>query len=69
MGTPPFQLSTVDWKSIGWTLGTAALAAVLTVAADSIMPDLKEKGIIDATLFTLLTTGLHALRKYVTDTR
>jgi hypothetical protein len=68
-GSPPFSLSLIDWYSIGWTLATAALAAAFTALVDSVLPDLKEKGLIDATLFTLLTTLLHAARKFVTDSR
>ena len=68
-GSPPLGFSGFDWRSTLWTLGTAAIAAVFTALVDSVLPDLKEKGFIDATLFTLLTTLLHALRKYLTDTR
>jgi hypothetical protein len=68
-GSPAGALSALDWKSIGWTLLTAAAAAILTAILDSVLPDLKEKGLIDAGIFTLLTTFLHAVRKFLTDTR
>jgi hypothetical protein len=68
-GSPTGALSALDWKSIGWTLLTAAAAAILTAILDSVLPDLKEKGLIDAGIFTLLTTFLHAVRKFLTDTR
>ena len=68
-GSPPGSLSPYDWRSILWTLGTAALAAALTAAADIVLPDLSHRGLIDGTLFTVLTTLLHGARKYVTDTR
>ena len=68
-GSPSLEFSAYDWKSVLWTLLTAAIAAVLTAIVDSVLPDMKDQGLIDATLFTLLTTLLHAARKYLTDTR
>lgn len=68
-GSPPFALSAVDYKSILWTLGTAAIAAALTVLADSVLPEFQAKGLIDASLFTVLTTVLHAARKYISNTQ
>jgi hypothetical protein len=68
-GSPPLSLASIDWKSIGWTLLTAAIAATLTALVDSVLPDLKERGVIDGALFTMLTTLLHGLRKFLTDTR
>ena len=68
-GSKPFSLADIDWRSIGWTLATAAAAAVLTAVIDSVLPDLQEQGVIDGVLFTLLTTILHAARKFLTDTR
>lgn len=68
-GSPPGKLSPFDWQSILWTLFTAAIAAVLTALVDSVLPDLKDRGLIDAALFTLLTTLLHAARKFFLDTR
>lgn len=68
-GSPAGALSSLDWKSIGWTLATAAVAAVLTVLIDSVLPDLENKGKIDAGIAALLVTVLHGLRKWLTDTR
>lgn len=68
-GSPAGALSSLDWKSIGWTLVTAAVAAVLTVLIDSVLPDLENKGKIDAGIAALLVTVLHGLRKWLTDTR
>lgn len=69
MASPPGQLSTIDVTSIGWTFGTAIAAAVITVAVDTLLPDLKERGVIDASVMVMATTVLHALRKWLTDTR
>jgi hypothetical protein len=80
-GSPPGVLADSDWsaivKSVIWTMLTAVVAAALTAGLDvlinQIMPDLQDKLSLDATLFALLMTVLHALRKavqaYITDTR
>lgn len=73
VGSPPGKMSVYDWKSVAWTLAAAAIGAALTAVLDgmleSVLPDLQDKKIIDGTMFTLLTAIVHALRKYVTETR
>lgn len=72
-GSPPGSLAPSDWtvvaKSAGWTLGAAVLAAAGTALADTLiantLPDLRDRGAIDAVLFTLLVTVIDAVRKAI----
>lgn len=80
-GSKPGELSPSDFavvlKSAGWTLLAAIAAAALTALADTLLastlPELRDRGLIDVTLFTLLTAVIDAVRKavkmWLTDTR
>lgn len=80
-GSKPGELAPSDFgvvlKSAGWTLLAAIAAAALTALADTLiastLPELRDRGLIDVTLFTLLTTVIDAVRKavkmWLTDTR
>jgi hypothetical protein len=72
-GSPPGGLANSDIpiivKSALWTLLAAVVGASLTALADTLItttfPELRDRGLIDATLFTLLTTLVDAFRKAV----
>ena len=80
-GSPPGQLVSSDvWvavKSALWTLFALVMGAALTALADglitTVLPQLKDQGVIDVVLFGLLTTLVDAFRKaiqlWLKDTR
>ena len=72
-GTPSGSFGVADLKTVlisaAWTLGAAVIGAGLTALADTlittVLPNLKEIGVIDATLFVLCTTLVDAFRKAI----
>jgi hypothetical protein len=67
MASRAFSLSSEDL----WKIGKGALIAIggalLTWAADSLLPDLQNRGLIDAAMFVFFSTLINAVRKWWTD--
>lgn len=68
--SPAFDVTLADLQKAGRDLLIAAAAAALTVAADQViiaLTDWKDRSLIDASLFALLTGLISLIRRFVTD--
>lgn len=68
-GSARFEVNWLDVKKIAIGAAVALGGAALTYLVDTVLPDLKEKEAISASLFVVFTTLLNALRKFLTDKR
>ncbi len=70
MPSPPFELSSIDWKKILRGLLIALAGAVLAWVSEQLIPVLQESN--EAVLLlvaAVLSAIVNAVRKWITDTR
>ncbi len=66
-GSPNFSLNSDDAKKIGVGALMAVGGALATYMLNTVLPQLKEQGEINAALFVLFSTLINAARKYFVD--
>lgn len=66
-GSTSFALGKEDWKKIAVGGLMALGGALATYLLNTVLPQLKEQGEINATLFVLFSTLINAARKFVVD--
>jgi predicted metal-dependent phosphotriesterase family hydrolase len=67
-GSPNFALSSTDVQKIATGALMAVGGALATYLLNTVLPQLKEQGEINAALFVLFSTLINAARKFITDT-
>lgn len=66
-GSPNFSLNSDDAKKIAVGALMAVGGALATYMLNSVLPQLKDQGEINATLFVLFSTLINAARKFFVD--